>query len=132
MTGKERLQILHDALLVDEDRHLDMRLWMRITIQNYVEKNYCGSVCCALGFACTLPELQREGLNFSNFSKGVGVGAIEKDLVPTFENRFGIHVATKFFEISFEHAMYAFATTYYDEPPTKREVCARIMEILKA
>jgi hypothetical protein len=127
MTGRERLRLLHDQLLTDTNHFLDMNQWMNATDEEILN-SYCGTVCCAFGFACTIPELQKEGLYLrEQYCTREGV----KSLSPRYFHYADFTAARVFFQLSQSKVSYIFKQeTYAQEHPTKADVCKRIMEVL--
>lgn len=81
----------------------------------------CGTVACAVGHACLMPEFQDEGLKFD-------------DDVPcymTFDRNFyGWFAVEEFFGLAFDSADKMFSAGSYDDYATSSEVAARIRQFL--
>jgi hypothetical protein len=126
MTGKERLKILHDALLA-----LPVE-------QFYIHRWKCGTAYCAGGLAGTIPELIAEGMRLAETNHGGG----ELRSNPWFRDKIDYAALEEFFELTSGETDYIFSPEQYtvvmglssrdfkDELPTKEEVCQRIATLL--
>jgi hypothetical protein len=129
VTGKQRLQILHDRLLADTTHLLNMHWWMRL--KEGQDRSYCGTTCCAFGFACTFPELIADGLSFSSEEHIVPLGPTKDTLlVPQFQEFLGHTAAKEFFELSNSEEQFIFEPFHYSIHPNKERVCSRIRTVL--
>lgn len=118
---RRRLTILRDALLKfpSEELKLQMSIWFR--------KSECGTVCCALGLASTIPELREQGLTRipSNNSSITG------EFIIVYAGCTGYDAAEHFFDLSLYNTRSIFAPeTYGYSDITPLEVAGRISEIL--
>jgi hypothetical protein len=127
MTGKQRLRILYDELLVDKTHTFDMFCWMQINSNQDIENNYCGTACCAFGLACTIPALQKQGLSFAETYSDKPI----RNLIPQYGRYSGMTAAAKFFSIHMATAIRLFSPESYFHSPTREDVCARIKEVLE-
>jgi hypothetical protein len=129
VSGYERLKLLHDRLLADTDHRLDMHYWVLATKEQFKEKDFCGTACCALGFACMQPELQAEGLKFAEHEQELyQITAVEA--TPAYGPHVAYEAATDFFNISMSDAYAIFSPYRYRGTITKAMVCERIQEVL--
>ena len=101
--NKERLTLLANHLRTVPPERLDMTVWT------------CGTVACAVGHACTIPELQEQGLSLSWISRS-----------PDYAGERGWAAVTKFFDLSWGASKLLFNSDSYVKPPTPTEVADRI------
>jgi hypothetical protein len=117
MTPRERLRFLADALCrpFPPEVTFNLGLWH--------EKSQCGSICCAVGYAATLPELRADGLTIIP-TPGTDV--------PYFEGKQHWDAVAAFFDLSEEQTYNLFLSTRYDAGENTRpgEVSNRIYALL--
>jgi hypothetical protein len=89
MTPRERLQLLCDRFEKDTKHKVVMHCWSTASGRQIRDKNFCGTSCCLLGFACSIPELQAEGLCLDNWPA-----------IPTFNGAIGYRAAELFFSLA--------------------------------
>lgn len=96
MANIERLTVLRDFLLALPPEKVDLSLW----------SNRCGTLACAVGWACTIPEFNEAGL--------VRWQRSEDDSIAPYYNRLHSWDAVEaFFELSMDEASALFS---HDKP----------------
>ena len=86
-------------------RHLRKVPRDRFRLSTWWRKDECGTVACAMGHACEIPEFKKLGLHLGKPEKGIG-GAILR--FPRFRRQASIQAAALFFGIRGEDAMELF------------------------
>ena len=112
--NKERLLRLASHLDGLDTKGFNMDYWWK--------ESHCGTVCCVLGPATTIPEFAEAGLRLSSDPPEVGKTVL-------FGDNEGFNAATAFFDLpSRRDALHLFdADHYYDDDSiTPQEVAARI------
>lgn len=109
----ERLTMLRNQLATLTDEQLDMHDWMSVEEPKIDD---CGTVACALGWACLLPEFKAQGLTLEHPS-GAPFPTFRTD-GEVFHN---YKAAQKFFQISSEHAQALFNPETYIEDEDEDE-----------
>ena len=102
--NKERLIALADFV----DKQVDPKQFsMRLFFSDLVDKNKpeirCGTTACLAGWACTMPEFQKDGLKVGIWSSGHSQMA-----VPMFEGLESFSALEQFFDLTEEQAYYLF------------------------
>lgn len=102
LTGNQRLLVLAAALRANAANptgaKFDLATWM-IYPQRKGPTIDCGTVVCAVGLACIVPELKAEGLSWS-FNYELTRDPAKAAGQPTFEGRIGFPAVINFFELS--------------------------------
>lgn len=82
--------------------------------------NYCGTTCCLLGFATTIPSFQRQGLHLRTQREAEALGrepGVPTLKVPGDELRGNAYdVGAHFFEISWQASRHLFDPAAYNRP----------------
>lgn len=118
----DRLTKLADLLDGLPSDHFNMEYWGRgeTTASDTLDMNACGTVACAFGWACSIPEFKEAGLSLEIYSKGFRLNSY----LPTFVTQSmsvpmgkvtyqGYTAAEKFFEISPDETAWLFAPDRY-------------------
>lgn len=81
----------------------------------------CGTVCCAVGWACSHPPFNEQGLQFN------------WNYLPSYKNKTSWSAVTKFFEIPDAVADYLFLSSLYqsEDGNNPQAVIERIRDIVK-
>lgn len=132
MNGRERLAVLADALEVNAANPTGMKFDLGSWIDHPQPLDAaldCGTVGCAAGLACLLPELQAEGLSLNNGSWGA--------VAPYYNGGSGWVAVQDFFEVDDKRGYDLFDADSYKDGPTKGaeaelRVAKRIREYLAA
>lgn len=70
MVNVDRLKELHSLLLSIPESHFDLSIWMvgfNEADQTFDKlSNECGTSACAIGWACTHPEFNKQGLRYEH------------------------------------------------------------------
>jgi len=83
----------------------------------------CGTVACALGWACSIPEFRALGLHFEYLAW---------EWVPYFDNDVCYMAAAKFFDIAINDAHIIFSPVHYSSRYVpKYEVIERLQRLLE-
>lgn len=116
MTGNERLLVLAAALRTNAANptgaKFDLGTWMQYPADESPQIN-CGTVVCAVGLACILPELQAEGLSWvlnhvvEKGAKSMSVGH------PVYDGLSSFDAVVEFFKMRLDDAEYLFYDTNY-------------------
>lgn len=135
----ERLNKLVELLESLEPESFDLRSWVLKynhvlidespqLVEDHIE-NPCGTVACAIGWACLNPDFNALGLKLDNSPAELGEPTY---YCPTDEWQYsGFRAVAKFFDIGYENAEYLFLQQEYGEKvATKDEVIARIKEYI--
>jgi hypothetical protein len=87
--------------------------------------NECGSVACAVGWACAYPPFKEAGLAYQ-FEDGAGAPVVRGSGAWSFS------AVMQFFGLDREHAEWLFSQSKYRTfiYPGPKHVCARILEVL--
>lgn len=127
MTPNERLAFLADFLDTQcPPEHFDLQCWIDSSspVTSQEDLHTCGTTACAVGWACCLPEFQREGLHLSTYA-------------PAYKPREGgdVHhhweAVTAFFDLAEDEAEHLFSYEKYDFMVFPWNVAARIRELLR-
>lgn len=135
MTPRERLQhlitILENVGKTNPNIAFDMRSWIQTDKHKTLEPS-CFTAACAFGHAALDPKFIAEGLHPELLSYSDGYTEIEIIFVGRDKKRSeSYRAASKFFDISFNDALYLFCPSMYGPRPTTPEnVIERIQEIL--
>lgn len=99
---------------------------------SWAERTECGTVCCAMGHACLIPEFAAAGLSlqFDVDEDGHSYG------YPVLSDGRGLHTniraAAAFFDIEVEDAQWLFIPDSYDHPGiTPGQVAGRIRSLVR-
>lgn len=109
-----RLKTLADALDRMPEEQFDLTDWK------------CGTTCCAVGLACTIPEFQAAGLTLQ-------FGPEYDEFYPVFRNSVGFEAAERFFGLTAAQAKHLFGKgSYYNLPleANPSDVARRIRALL--
>jgi len=109
----DRLRVLEAALREPLPEGFEFNMGV------YYVENACGTVCCALGLATTVPELATQGLVATN-------------MYVMFDGELGLDAASEFFDLEDEVAAFLFHPTRYGNeyvPPV--EVADRISDLVR-
>lgn len=121
----ERLQTLANHLKTIVCEEFDLSYWYK--------ENDCGSVACAVGHGCNIPEFQNLGLRMAFDPTQTSVYF---RYVPRFEDKKGFNAIEAFFEISDDMAEWLFDASYYlvdhASEVTPAMVVDRIQEVIAA
>lgn len=133
MTGNERLKLLEQKLRtlnpLKENLQFHMGHWYQ-ELENFSpsEGEECGTVACAAGYACTIPELKAEGLGLSGDS---GYSST-KQFCPSFQGTHRWTALSKFFKLTNAETQWLFNGGSYKKHTdeiTPLEVADRIKKI---
>jgi hypothetical protein len=97
---EERLIRLADHLDTVPQKDFNILFW-------HHEDSYCGTVACAIGHACTIPEFVYHGFRLKRDER-IGVG-----LTPTYKQYDGYEAVSEFLRISAADARYLFTAAGY-------------------
>lgn len=112
--NKERLTTLAKHLYTVPPETFDLGDWS------------CGTVACAVGHACTMPEFQAEGLGFCACEHE------EARPAPEFRGSIGWSAVTCFFGLTFDESQELFAEGEYERiERTPAHVADRILAFVK-
>ena len=125
--NRARLNTLANALDVHPaPAQFDLRDWFldytkdqtlpAITTDN--DPIYCGYAACAVGYACTLPELRAEGLAFTT------AGGEPNE--PVYNGATGWQAVRDFFDLTHDAAACLFDVNSYTYGATSQDVAKRI------
>ena len=122
--NSKRLLKLADFLDTVPRKRFNLGLWQQYGFKPKAE-SACGTVACAMGWACTIPSFKRAGLK-----------AHKDDRYPIFENQEGFSAAAKFFDISFPQAERLFSSSGYgnrfnSDAVTPKKVAKAIRNFVK-
>lgn len=84
----------------------------------------CGTVCCAVGWACVDPDFNKQGLNWERHRE-FGLG------VPHFDGRTAWHAVNAFFGITNHQAEYLFHAESYTVTTSPKAVVQRIYNLIR-
>lgn len=99
----DRLTTLRDFLKTLGTDQLDMDRWM----------HQCGTVACALGWACTIPEFKAAGLYIEEVHPGKFLPVFEPGNIRSGERYSGYDAAKAFFELEREEVWRLFNPDRY-------------------
>jgi hypothetical protein len=105
-----RLKLLADKLDTVQPFEFNLGVWFR--------QNDCGTVGCAVGWACQVPELQEEGLHLKNS-------------IPIYQDRYAWEAVLRFFNLNEDEAAYLFMPLSYDHRRFPKDVADRIRNFIK-
>lgn len=109
MNTIEKLRTLHNFLTTIPESQIHMDSW-------YVEGPDCGTVGCAMGWACTIPEFKALGLGLDAAGNGAYAVRFDPPNDETGEEtKFGFTAAARFFGINGDQAHYLFNPQAYVE-----------------
>jgi len=108
----DRLLRLAAHLETVPESEFDMRTWAKQTP--------CGTVCCAVGHAASIPEFRDAGLSL------MPVMDNPIRLVPFYDGLSDWDATMRFFDLRYREACHLFDPTKYSEPLTPRAVAARL------
>lgn len=121
--NRERLETLADFLDTVDQTKFNLAVWyVGFVPEDFTADAFsgCGTVACAFGWACTIPEFQAAGLRMNPMGE------------PSLDGATGFLAAQRFFEIDGETALHLFASSEYQlrdlRDPTA--VADRIRELL--
>lgn len=108
--------------------HIESLPAEQFDMETWGQQSECGTVCCAFGHACSVPEFRAAGLELLWKDESDGT----RSAVPFFCGLAGFYAAREFFGISRQQAEYLFCDAdYEDDAPTAPVVAARIRELAK-
>jgi hypothetical protein len=114
---KERLLRLADFL--DGLLPTQLAMWTWVTSRDADGTiGGCGTVACAIGWACTIPEFQEAGLSFDSREKS-----------PRFNGKHDGSAAAAFFGLAPAEVHHLFYPQFYEDKPTPRVVADRIRDV---
>ena len=125
----ERLTELRNMLQSIPEELFDLIDWTSSTdlfIHNKTQNELigCGTVCCAIGWACSHHPFNEQGLQWLEMTNGVRS-------VPCYNDKTGYYAICDFFEISVDTVIWLFSVdSYEDENATIQEVIARIDSLI--
>lgn len=82
----------------------------------------CGTVKCAVGWACVDPWFNDQGLYFKP--------DYDEDLIPVYKDKTNWKAIKEFFNIDLDTSLYLFSEDTYKTSPSKQDVINRINEVL--
>lgn len=116
----QRLQALATFLRTVPQRHFDLQSWRssadgdeEVTDADLASL-HCGTTACAVGWACSLPEFQAQGLTWGtdeNYTGGYPIFTLPD--MPDYHS--GWNAVEEFFDISYPTAEYLFSADEYPE-----------------
>ena len=119
----ERLKELTKLLSTIPETNFDLDAWsggenlIGVEQQNLIE---CGTVCCAVGWACSHPPFIEQGLHWGKYD------------YPKYQDSIAWDAVEAFFEIPLEIAEYLFLTDSYNIANIKpQDVIERINDIIE-
>lgn len=83
----------------------------------------CGTVACAVGHACSIPEFQAEGLSLYAYTL--------RKSVPSYQDERGWAAVSGFFDLSYSDATYLFSDQHYPDRVTPMDVADRIIDFIE-
>lgn len=112
----QRLRVLQEALRADSANpsgiRFDMEVWGRSDREDFPVD--CRTQACALGFATTIPEFSKAGLN-ANYFRDPRSEERGFALQPTYLGNTNFAAASAFFDIRYDQALFLFDSSYYHQ-----------------
>lgn len=104
------------------DKEFDIRYW--------ISKSDCGTTCCALGWACCIPDFQESGLTLykvRNYDTPIPCYNVGEEKHESFK------AAEEFFGLTNKECFYIFDSAQYknDENVSPKTVSRRIYKLIK-
>ena len=130
----QRLQTLAAFLRTVSQEHFDLRSWRSSVGCEYASDEdlttlQCGTTACAVGWACSMPEFQAQGLTWG--TDGISpAGYPVYAPTETKECSASWEAVEEFFDISYNTAEHLFASDKYAENATAVQVADRIEEVI--
>lgn len=113
----DRLAVLRDYLATSvADKQFNLGQWI------------CGTVACAFGHACSIPEFQAEGLHVRAAFSGVN----ERYQFPAYQETTCFKAAMLFFNLTFEQARSLFSPTSYAKDAGRADVIKNMTAFIEA
>lgn len=103
----------------------------RFSIQHWSQETSCGTTCCAVGHACSIPEFRELGLGLDICLDG-RAGQLHRFGVPVYQWRRSYDAVSQFFGLSGAAALFLFSPEAYEINPAKEEVISRIREFVRS
>lgn len=130
----QRLKTLADFLLTVPEKQFDIEIWHR--------ENECGTVACAAGWACTIPEFNAAGLRLMSEAAGLKhvLGSEDSEYsYPVFDPQDGTEIDSheqalkEFFAISYDlvDAIFFSGGYLHNRAATPQAVANKIYSILE-
>ena len=129
----QRLQTLAAFLRTVPQEHFDLHSWRSSEGYEYASDDdlttlQCGTTACAVGWACSLPEFQAQGLAW-------GTDSLSYTGYPVYKfseggDAEGWEAVEEFFDISYSTAEHLFASDEYEDNATAVQVADRIEEVI--
>lgn len=93
----------------------------------------CGSVACALGHACLIPEFQEAGFLPSKKPISTVGGKTGGVIYPVYQGKTGLEAAVLFFAITYEQATQLFYPSGYPKGAfaSRKDVIAKITQFIE-
>lgn len=124
---KDRLKTLADYLRISVPKeHFDLACWVDIDggeiVDGAITKIGCDTAACAVGWACSIPELHQQGLYFD-----------AKEEVPVFGAYRNWNAVRAFFELTPKEADHLFYddSYEYEDRQDPLAVATRIEELIR-
>lgn len=126
----QRLQQLADFLKTVPTEKFNLAQWRqiragRITATDDQLKSNCNTQACAIGWACLMPEFQKEGLKFAPADYAYSSG------YPVYNNFINWRAVQAFFDLSFSQAQFLFSSDFYPVSANPKHVIDRINFIIQ-
>jgi hypothetical protein len=104
----------------------------QFTLSTWRENRDCGTVACAIGWACLDPVFIEQGLTlvYEQSQYGGNAAAFQPRLAGTEDWLTGFDVASQFFDITLQESLNLFSSGSYGRNPTTADVIARIEKLL--
>lgn len=108
----------HANRLLKLASHLESLPRKVFSIEVWHQTKSCGTVACAAGHACMMPEFRRAGFRLT------------EDGWPIYRGEEHFHACSKFFGITVDESLELFSPNYYKNSPTPKQVAKRIRTLV--